>query len=334
LVAGQGLRTSGLNGHGYDGDTTHQKFTSKERDTETGLDYFGSRYYVSMQGRFSSVDPVPVTIENFVNPQRWNAYTYVLNNPLAAVDPNGSDGQGTGGEKIISVFLRMTTEDRNSTDDPKTGKAIYEKGPNWPGVAGALPTGYSLETFGSNDVTGNTGLPQPGRSNLFEPSFNSALQNSEVVAYVDHGNGSQVDDSGRPIIFVPTNGIQVGNHLYQGGGTRSLIDGTMDGSRPDTNATVVLNFSCNSAKNTDLFNLTGKGSQYVIGIDSGQSGMGGTGVGTMEKAAAAFIKAYANTQGTVEQRVQAGIKAAQSKIDSSGASADAGDKVVIVKKKT
>ncbi len=67
-----------------------QKFTLKERDNETGLDYFEARYYASTQGRFTSVDP-----ENYqamldpTDPQSWNGYSYVNNNPLGRTDPDG-----------------------------------------------------------------------------------------------------------------------------------------------------------------------------------------------------------------------------------------------------
>jgi RHS repeat-associated protein len=60
-----------VSGYGV-ADSTRQKFTSKERDTESGLDYFGARYYSVPHGRFTSTDPNPVTKESFVNPQRWN----------------------------------------------------------------------------------------------------------------------------------------------------------------------------------------------------------------------------------------------------------------------
>ena len=62
--------------------------TSRERDAETGLDYFGARYFSGAQGRFTSVDP---SMESVVlrNPQSWNRYAYTLNNPLRYVDPNG-----------------------------------------------------------------------------------------------------------------------------------------------------------------------------------------------------------------------------------------------------
>ena len=72
---------------GYGGaDTTRQKFTQKERDTESGLDYFGARYYSSAQGRFLSADPVRGSTRT---PQTWNLYVYVLNNPLRFIDPTG-----------------------------------------------------------------------------------------------------------------------------------------------------------------------------------------------------------------------------------------------------
>ena len=59
---------SGLYGRGSDyggnsypnlgvaGDETSRKFTGKERDSESGLDYFGARYFSAAQGRFTSAD--------------------------------------------------------------------------------------------------------------------------------------------------------------------------------------------------------------------------------------------------------------------------------------
>ena len=56
LVAGTGGRTTN---QGYSQpDSVRQKFTQKERDNETGLDYFGARYFASTQGRFTSPDPM------------------------------------------------------------------------------------------------------------------------------------------------------------------------------------------------------------------------------------------------------------------------------------
>ena len=64
------------------------EFTGKERDLETGLDYFGARYMSSAQGRFTSADPSNLSVD-FWLPQTWNRYSYALNNPLAYVDENG-----------------------------------------------------------------------------------------------------------------------------------------------------------------------------------------------------------------------------------------------------
>jgi RHS repeat-associated protein len=68
-----------------------RRFTGKERDTETGFDYFSGRYYGSRIGRFTTVDPVYNWNANLLNPQRWNRYAYVLNNPLRNIDPDGKD---------------------------------------------------------------------------------------------------------------------------------------------------------------------------------------------------------------------------------------------------
>jgi RHS repeat-associated protein len=66
-----------------------QKFTQKERDTETGLDYFEARYYSSIQGRFTSVDPINLTQERLIDPQQINLYQYTRNDPLNLLDPTG-----------------------------------------------------------------------------------------------------------------------------------------------------------------------------------------------------------------------------------------------------
>jgi RHS repeat-associated protein len=87
LFAGTGGRTT-AQGYTNNGGT-RQKFTSKERDIETGLDYFGARYYGSPQGRFTSTDPVTMTVDRLSDPQQINLYAYCRNNPLAFVDPTG-----------------------------------------------------------------------------------------------------------------------------------------------------------------------------------------------------------------------------------------------------
>src|SRR5205807_4637251 len=63
-------------------------FTGKERDSESGNDNFGARYYGSSLGRFMSPDPLAGHTED---PQTLNRYTYVRNNSLNLTDPTGLD---------------------------------------------------------------------------------------------------------------------------------------------------------------------------------------------------------------------------------------------------
>jgi RHS repeat-associated protein len=72
-------------------DAAEQHFTGKERDAESGLDYFGARYYASSMGRFTSPDPGKINPKHLLNPQKWNKYAYVLNNPLSMIDPDGME---------------------------------------------------------------------------------------------------------------------------------------------------------------------------------------------------------------------------------------------------
>jgi RHS repeat-associated protein len=67
----------------------HYRFTGKERDSESGLDYFINRHYGSSLGRFMQPDPIFFQAEMLTDPQRFNQYAYVRNNPLALVDPKG-----------------------------------------------------------------------------------------------------------------------------------------------------------------------------------------------------------------------------------------------------
>jgi len=64
-------------------------FTGHERDKESGLDYMMARYYSSSLGRFMAVEPGDDTQVD--NPQSWNKYSYVRNNPLSNVDPDGRE---------------------------------------------------------------------------------------------------------------------------------------------------------------------------------------------------------------------------------------------------
>jgi RHS repeat-associated protein len=98
IGSGIGSRTTAM---GYSvADGVRQRFTSKERDNETGLDYFGARYFASTQGRFTSPDPVSFDDARKYEPQAINLYAYCGNNPLTRVDPDGRYYVGTNGKRV------------------------------------------------------------------------------------------------------------------------------------------------------------------------------------------------------------------------------------------
>ena len=90
--------------------------TGKERDAETGLDYFGARYFSAAQGRFTSPDG-PLIDQTTDDPQSWNLYSYVRNNPLIFTDPTGNDCVyvNSGGSGIDSVNNQNTSKQCGKT---------------------------------------------------------------------------------------------------------------------------------------------------------------------------------------------------------------------------
>jgi RHS repeat-associated protein len=109
---GDGLLTGSFTGIPACPDATEHHFTGKERDTESGLDYFGARYYASAVGRWQSPDwsaePEGVPYATLTNPQSLNLYRYVANNPLGGVDVDGHDW--------VERLLTQGTSDRQSQD--------------------------------------------------------------------------------------------------------------------------------------------------------------------------------------------------------------------------
>jgi len=95
---------AGRNGAFGAGDGVPPRFTGKERDQESGLDYFGARYFGSALGRFTSPDEI-FADQDERDPQSWNLYSYVRNNPLRNVDLDGracSSAKGPNGETITT----------------------------------------------------------------------------------------------------------------------------------------------------------------------------------------------------------------------------------------
>jgi RHS repeat-associated protein len=141
--------------------------TGKERDTESGNDYFGARYYASSMGRFMSpdwsakVEPVPYA--RMDNPQTLNLYTYLRNNPLAGVDADGHCS-GDGCDKVTVTVTPpkqpVTVDTRTQTFKSANGtsQTVTTTGPsgnlNMVVKVGGTPTdGVKVSETNQNTVT-------------------------------------------------------------------------------------------------------------------------------------------------------------------------------------
>ena len=108
------------------GDTgSIHKFTGKERDGESGLDYFGARHYASSMGRFMQPDPAGIWVADLTVPQSWNLYSYALNNPIKVHRPNRSllllRGAGPGlcgGWPMLRCYCSFGTQSRLRVPHP------------------------------------------------------------------------------------------------------------------------------------------------------------------------------------------------------------------------
>ncbi len=153
------------------------KFTGKERDTETGNDYFGARFYENNLGRFSSVDPKAAS-GHTADPQTWNRYVYSRNNPLTFVDVDGKDfiyGRFNPKTNTEPVTINILLTGPGAT---KELAASWERNANQ-GVGGERKTTFGLTlSIKVNVTTDPKALPARGRN---EMRIDPAAQKTEVT---------------------------------------------------------------------------------------------------------------------------------------------------------
>jgi len=111
-------------------ERVQSRSTGKERDTESGNDYFGARYYASSMGRWLSPDPKIISKQRMFDPQQWNMYSYVRNNPLIAIDPDGRE---------LKIVV-LNTGGYNATTSDHVAKFVQGKFQN----AGVLNVTYQV----------------------------------------------------------------------------------------------------------------------------------------------------------------------------------------------
>ena len=124
------------------GTPNHYKFTGKERDSESGLDEFGARYYSSQYGRFMTPDPLTpsrshrLVLDQFVaDPQNWNKYAYSLNNPVTYRDVGGHF-TGDDHERIQISAMLAHGYSAAAAQTAATANRAMDHGTWMPGVPG------------------------------------------------------------------------------------------------------------------------------------------------------------------------------------------------------
>jgi RHS repeat-associated protein len=89
------------------------KFSGKEREGYSDLDYFGARYFDHKSYRFNSVDPIINRQVALSNPQLWNLYAYCRNNPITYFDPDGRKIEIVGNQEFkrdITIMINYLTD--------------------------------------------------------------------------------------------------------------------------------------------------------------------------------------------------------------------------------
>jgi RHS repeat-associated protein len=182
ILAGVGSRSSTYytSGAPLVNDGVAQKFTGKLRDNETGLDFFGARYFSGAQGRFTTPDwsarPEAVPYADLTDPQTLNLYGYVRNNPLNKIDADGhwdlgqtvSDAWETGTGYVRGAAASLSyglVGGPKSTDSPQSrvGQALGTSAVGIEGIKHMVAGGTkaTLATAAAPE-TGVSALAVPG----------------------------------------------------------------------------------------------------------------------------------------------------------------------------
>jgi RHS repeat-associated protein len=192
-------------------DATEHHFTGKERDTESGLDYFGARYYASNMGRWMSPDWAakisPVPYAKLDDPQSLNLYSYVRNNPLSRMDPDGHyDCNGNECKMVKNALkdINKASNSKNLTDDQRSALkgivSFYGKAGDHNGVTvntGDAAVGANGGTH--TDANGQTTISLK-LSNWDSKGLSDSSARTEKDATVAHEgeHGVQQQDHGMP----------------------------------------------------------------------------------------------------------------------------------------
>ena len=188
-------------------------FTGKERDTESGLDYFGARYYASSMGRWMSPDwsakEDPVPYAKLDNPESLNLYAYVLNNPLSLRDEDGhEDTPEQKAQKNVDNAKTSAGTDRYDVKNTVTSNGqVFKSGSDKCNLYISETVKNSTGEHTTVDGTGNIPTaaqfadPHVKIAGLSAPEPMANAKPGDVIAQ-DHGPGKTGNEEGHAGIIV------------------------------------------------------------------------------------------------------------------------------------
>lgn len=222
-------------------------FTGKERDAESGLDYFFARYYSSDLARFMTPDwaaaPTAVPYATFGDPQSLNLYAYVNNNPNTGIDMDGhvdsSDSSmpdADGARPGVDANFLMAGYSGDAVDSQ------YGPSLNYQGEGGTDTTNPSGATSGSGQNTGSNTPGTPAQPAPQNPTPKKPDENQKATvtctgtarvlkgntALEGHAGGipGQTVKAGSAAVIPSQFGVKSGTALASAAGT---IHGTVGG---------------------------------------------------------------------------------------------------------
>jgi RHS repeat-associated protein len=171
--------TLGLSASLYDG-RVRPRSTGKERDTESGNDYFGARYYANSMGRFMSPDytgdddgpPEAVPYADLSDPQSLNLYAYVQNNPLSRFDSEGHDCVQTSNATSQSVTVTVASGTCGSSGGTYVDGTVNMNSIAYNGQTGNLS--FNISNYA--DGSGTSGTVELGQAPAYGPLEGPANQ--------------------------------------------------------------------------------------------------------------------------------------------------------------
>ena len=162
-------------------------FSAKEKDSETGLSYFGSRYYSSDLSIWLSVDPMSDKYPSL------SPYSYCANNPVKVVDPNGEE-----------VYIIGDVDNKNT-------------------VVNALSNYFDNITVGYDEKTGKLKIVEGAAQTEDEIAFANALSDSKIEVNLQLVDGKKTgyQTSAGDDLEMEGAGAFLGNYISYNSGSQT-----------------------------------------------------------------------------------------------------------------